>query len=151
MKLLEQSFCIDWINLLSRVRTNYGEGRREVKRKWSGKTATCPLDSLFRGGKLSAPFGVAIESDFVEFAITLLFAWFVLRFLIRVVRRPSDLAETEPGDFGGNPARLRPQPRYGAGAVAVAEPDEGDGSFAVLEPAKAIPTKDRGRETARVA
>ena len=97
--------------------------------------------------------GGVIESTLAELAITLLFAWFVLRFLIRVIRHPSDLAEreSEPGDFAGHLVTLRPRPRPGAGAVAIAEPDEDDDSASVPEPARAISTKDRGGDASRVA
>lgn len=48
-----------------------------------------------------------------------------MRLISRMVH-PSQPAESEPGDYAGRPALLRPRPKLGAGAVAIAEPDEED-------------------------
>jgi len=83
-----------------------------------------------RGTRCSARYtlrnvsGVITVDAIFELALTLLIAWFVWRFITRLLKRPASPAEAEPDDFAGSPARIRPRPKLGAGAVAVAEPDE---------------------------
>ena len=60
-------------------------------------------------------------SDFIEFLVFVLVAWFVVRFIARLLPRTQ---RSEPGDFAGKFARIRPRPKKGAGAVALAEPDD---------------------------
>jgi hypothetical protein len=60
-------------------------------------------------------------SAIFEAAVLLLAAWLVWRFVIRRLRNPA-----EPDPYAGILARLRPCPKSGAGAVALAEPDEDD-------------------------
>ena len=76
--------------------------------------------------------GIAIERDgggcmgsaIFEPGVCLFVAWLVWRLLGPRLYRPSQPAE--PGDYAGRPARLRPRPKMGAGAVALSEPDEED-------------------------
>jgi len=65
---------------------------------------------------------IAIWSAVFEFAVVLLVAWFVWRFVARRLPRPSQ--PSEPDNRAGILARLRPRPKSGAGAVALVEPDE---------------------------
>jgi len=60
-------------------------------------------------------------SAIFEFVVTLVLAWLVLRFIVRSLT-PSKPAE--PGDHADTFAKIRPRPKSGAGAIAVAEPDE---------------------------
>ncbi|CAN5424402.1 hypothetical protein BH10ACI4_BH10ACI4_05720 [soil metagenome] len=62
-------------------------------------------------------------SGFVEFTFTLFVLWFVWRFVSSLLRRPTRPAEPEADDYAGVPARLRPRPKAGAGAIALEEPD----------------------------
>ena len=64
-------------------------------------------------------------SAIFELAVVLLLAWLLWRFIAPRISGASP-QPTEPGDFAGRPASLRPRPKAGAGAVALAEPDEGD-------------------------
>ncbi len=59
----------------------------------------------------------------LEFFLVVLAFWFVWRLVTRL-RRSDQPAESEPEDFAGSLARLRPRPRPGASAVALAEPDD---------------------------
>lgn len=60
-----------------------------------------------------------------ELAVVLVLGWLLWRLIARrlpfVSARPK-----EPEDFAGRLAYLRPLPKAGAGAVALAEPDEED-------------------------
>jgi hypothetical protein len=61
-----------------------------------------------------------------ECVLTILVVLFVCNFVARIVRRPTFPAEPETDDYAGVPARLRPRPKSGAGAIALEEPDEGE-------------------------
>jgi hypothetical protein len=64
-------------------------------------------------------------SDFIEFVLFVLVAWLVARFVLRLAIRNQPSGQ-EPGDFEGKLAKIKPRPKHGAGAVALAEPDEED-------------------------
>lgn len=68
----------------------------------------------------------------LEFLLAVLAFWFVWRLVTRL-KRPSEPAEPEPGEFAGSPARLHPRPGRGASAVALAEP-EGDDELTSYPP-----------------
>jgi hypothetical protein len=58
-------------------------------------------------------------SIFVQGIIVVLAIYLIWRLLSARVARP-----VEPDDLAGVPARMRPRPKLGAGAVALEEPDE---------------------------
>jgi hypothetical protein len=60
----------------------------------------------------------------LKFVIVIVTAWFVAQLLAGILRNRRQPAEPDPGDYAGVPARLRPRPNMGAGAIALAEPDE---------------------------
>jgi hypothetical protein len=62
-------------------------------------------------------------SAIIEIGIAAVLAWLLWRFVSRLLN-PSQPAESEPGNYAGTPAKLRPRPKLGAGAVALAEPDD---------------------------
>jgi membrane protein implicated in regulation of membrane protease activity len=69
---------------------------------------------------------VLIGSTMIEALLTVLLAWLVWRFITRSLRGPSR-PDSGPDNLAGSPARLRPRPKIGSGAVALDEPDdEGD-------------------------
>jgi hypothetical protein len=57
--------------------------------------------------------------------------WLTARIILQALTRPSQPAE--PGDTADRMAPLRPRPKSGAAAVALAEPDE-DGELTVHPP-----------------
>jgi hypothetical protein len=65
-------------------------------------------------------------SALFEFAVVLAAAWLVVRIIRRAITgsRSAESAEPTPGDFAGSPAKLHPRPKSGAGAIALAEPDD---------------------------
>jgi hypothetical protein len=63
-----------------------------------------------------------VWSALFELAVLLLAVWFVSRFIAR--RLPRSSKPAEPGDYAESPAKLRPRPRQGVGAIALAEPEE---------------------------
>ena len=72
-------------------------------------------------------------SALIELAVVLLAAWFVWRLIALRLKLPGQAAEPGPSrdDYAGVPSRLRPRPKFGAGAVALAEPDEDSSLSAV--------------------
>ncbi len=82
-----------------------------------------------------------MESTLIEIVVTLLLAWFVWRFISRLIRRPS--AEAQPRDGAICLAPIRPRPKLGAGAVAVAEPDDDDDSLDTSDSPRTISSRDR--------
>ena len=71
-------------------------------------------------------------SSLTEWVIFLLVAWMAARILSQAVSRPSQPAE--PDDRADVPASLRPRPKRGGGAVALAEPDSDDENMTVHPP-----------------
>jgi hypothetical protein len=65
-------------------------------------------------------------SELIVFALTVAVVLFVCNFIVGLVRRTSKPVEPEPNDLAGVPAKLRPRPKSGAGAVALEEPDDDD-------------------------
>lgn len=65
-------------------------------------------------------------SALLELAVVVLAAWFVWRLIAQRLKLPGQPAEPGRDDFAGVPARLRPRPKAGAGAVALEEPDDAD-------------------------
>jgi len=63
-------------------------------------------------------------STIFESVFTLLVALFIWRFLAGMIGRSK--TPGGPDDYANVPARLRPRPKSGAGAVALEEPDEDD-------------------------
>lgn len=63
-------------------------------------------------------------STLTEWVIFLLAVWLTAKMIIRVLSRPAQPAE--PDESADVPATLLPRPKYGAGAVALAEPDPDD-------------------------
>jgi hypothetical protein len=66
-----------------------------------------------------------------EFVVTLLAMWLVWR-VVTMLRSRSQPAEpgSSRGGLAGVPSWLRPRPKSGAGAIALAEPDEDDQELA---------------------
>jgi hypothetical protein len=63
-------------------------------------------------------------SEFIVFALTIAFVIFVCNFIAGLVKSRREPVEPEPDDLAGVPARLRPRPKSGAGAIALEEPDD---------------------------
>ena len=66
-------------------------------------------------------------STLTEWLVFVVALWMVARVISQALSRPSQPAE--PEDYADVPASLRPRPKRGAGAVALAEPDEDDGDL----------------------
>lgn len=61
----------------------------------------------------------------LELAVSVLAVWFVWRFILRQLRLPGRSASPGSGqDYADIAARLRPRPKSGAGAIALAEPED---------------------------
>jgi hypothetical protein len=58
-------------------------------------------------------------SIFVQGIIVVLAIYLIWRLLSTRIARPA-----EPDDLVGTPARVGPRPKFGAGAIALDEPDE---------------------------
>lgn len=71
-------------------------------------------------------------SSLTEWVIFLLVVWMAARVISQALSRPSQPAD--PDDYAEVPANLRPSPKRGAGAVALAEPDSGDEDLTVHPP-----------------
>lgn len=68
-------------------------------------------------------------SSLTEWAIFLVVLWMPARLLSQAFSRSDQPAE--PDDYAEIPSRLRPRPKRGAGAVALAEPDKEDEELTV--------------------
>jgi hypothetical protein len=66
---------------------------------------------------------VAMLTIFVQGIIVALAIYVIWRLLSTRMARPG-----EPDDLVGSPARVGPRPKFGAGAVALEEPDEDEES-----------------------
>ena len=71
-------------------------------------------------------------SSLTEWAIFLIALWLLARLLLQAFSRSDQPAE--PDDHAEIPSRQRPRPERGAGAVALAEPDEEDEGLTVHPP-----------------
>jgi hypothetical protein len=73
-----------------------------------------------------------VWSSLTEWAIFLVVLWMLARVLSQAFSRSDQPAE--PDDYADIPSRLRPRPKRGAGAVALAEPDGEDEDLTVHPP-----------------
>lgn len=65
-----------------------------------------------------------MTSHFLVPLLGILLLWILTTIATQAFTRPAEPAEPPPGDEPRVPARLRPRPKLGAIALALAEPDD---------------------------